>query len=50
VICDADQSQQIRGIIGKRYGILGWITMRLSELRRGKTGTVGLRLTLAAAE
>jgi uncharacterized protein len=46
VICDADESHRIRWIIAKRFGIVGWITMKMSELRRGKTGTVGLKITL----
>jgi uncharacterized protein len=46
VISDADESQRIRWIIAKRFGPVGWITMKMSEWRRGKTGTVGLRITL----
>ena len=45
VICDADESQQIRRIIAKRYNVVGWLTIRMSEWRRGKTGTVGLRIS-----
>ena len=31
----------------EHYGILGWITMKGSLLRRGKTGTIGLAITAA---
>jgi len=47
-ICDFDRSDQIRKIIARRYGIVGRITMKMSELRRGKTGTVGLSITFPA--
>jgi PPOX class probable F420-dependent enzyme len=44
-ICDDDESEQVRTLIKKKYGVLGRVTMGLSALRRGKTGTVGLRIT-----
>jgi uncharacterized protein len=47
VILDETESDRIRKVIAKRYGIIGRITMKMSEIRRGKTGTVGLSITLA---
>ena len=47
VILDQAESARIRKVIAKRYGIIGRITIKVSEVRRGKTGTVGLSITLA---
>jgi uncharacterized protein len=47
-ICDLDGSDRVRALIKKRYGLSGWLTMTGSLLRRGRTGTVGIRIELAA--
>ena len=35
-----------RTLIARKYGITGWLTVYGSVLRRGKTGTVGIRIDL----
>lgn len=45
-ILDGRATAQARDAIAKRYGVLGWLTMKGSLLRRGKSGTVGLAVTL----
>ncbi|EME22153.1 PPOX class F420-dependent oxidoreductase [Rhodococcus triatomae] len=44
-ILDLAGSDRARDAIAKRYGVLGWLTMKGSLLRRGRTGTVGLAIT-----
>ncbi|MFF0813671.1 PPOX class F420-dependent oxidoreductase [Rhodococcus sp. NPDC003318] len=44
-ILDLPGSDHARDAIVKRYGILGWLTMKGSLLRRGRTGTVGVAIT-----
>ncbi|MGW0044326.1 PPOX class F420-dependent oxidoreductase [Rhodococcus sp. NPDC003348] len=46
-ILDPPGTDHARDAIAKRYGILGWLTMKGSLLRRGKAGTVGLAVTAA---
>lgn len=46
-ILDAPGTDHARDAIARRYGILGWIAMKGSLLRRGKTGTIGLAITAA---
>jgi PPOX class probable F420-dependent enzyme len=45
VILDAADTDHTRDVIARKYGILGWLTMKGSLLRRGKTGTIGLAVT-----
>lgn len=44
-ILGADETDVARDAIARKYGVLGWITMKGSLLRRGKTGTIGLSVT-----
>lgn len=44
-ILDAAGTAHTRRVIEKKYGILGWIAVKGSQLRRGKGGTVGLAIT-----
>jgi uncharacterized protein len=46
VILDAEGSARIRGLIGRKYGLMGRLTTWGSRIRRGATGTVGIRITL----
>lgn len=50
VILDADGSDRARRAIQKKYGILGWLTVKGSVLRRGAAGSVGLTITPAPAD
>ncbi len=44
-ILDDAGTDRARDAIAKRYGLLGWLTMKGSLLRRGRTGTIGLAVT-----
>ncbi|MFZ2177165.1 MAG: PPOX class F420-dependent oxidoreductase [Rhodococcus sp. (in: high G+C Gram-positive bacteria)] len=44
-ILDAEATDHARDVIARKYGILGWISMKGSLLRRGRTGTIGLAIT-----
>ncbi|MGZ3143205.1 PPOX class F420-dependent oxidoreductase [Lentzea chajnantorensis] len=46
-ILDDAASDRVRAGITKKYGILGWLTVFGSRLRRGRTGTVGIEITPA---
>lgn len=43
-ILDDAGTERARDVIKKKYGILGWVTVKGSELRRGKSGTVGIAI------
>ncbi|MFC0531737.1 PPOX class F420-dependent oxidoreductase [Phytohabitans kaempferiae] len=42
----AEGDDHVRRLIVRKYGLLGRITMLGSRIRRGRHGTVGLRVTL----
>ncbi|WP_030172361.1 MULTISPECIES: PPOX class F420-dependent oxidoreductase [Actinomycetes] len=44
-ILDAAGTDHAREVVQKKYGLLGWATVKGSLLRRGKKGTVGLAIT-----
>ncbi|MGW3126607.1 PPOX class F420-dependent oxidoreductase [Streptomyces sp. NPDC001076] len=46
-ITDAATTARYRGLIARKYGITGRLTLLGSRLRRGVDGTVGIRVTLA---
>ncbi|MEU0598526.1 PPOX class F420-dependent oxidoreductase [Streptomyces sp. NPDC006393] len=45
-ICDPATTSRYRGLIARKYGIVGRLTLLGSRLRRGEQGTVGIRVTL----
>jgi PPOX class probable F420-dependent enzyme len=45
-ICDAATSARYRGLIARKYGITGRLSLLGSRLRRGVNGTLGIRVTL----
>ncbi|GAB91170.1 PPOX class F420-dependent oxidoreductase [Gordonia rhizosphera] len=47
-ILDSVGTERVRGLITDKYGILGWLTVKGSQLRRGKSGTVGLAIRPAS--
>ncbi|MEC3917269.1 PPOX class F420-dependent oxidoreductase [Nocardia sp. CDC160] len=47
LILDPAGSERTRELIKRRYGILGWISITLSKLRRGDTGTIGIEIAPA---
>ncbi|MGV8871874.1 MAG: PPOX class F420-dependent oxidoreductase [Rhodococcus sp. (in: high G+C Gram-positive bacteria)] len=46
-ILDAAGTDKARAAVASKYGILGWLTVKGSVLRRGKSGSVGLAITAA---
>lgn len=46
-IMDAAGTENARSAISSKYGILGWLTVKGSSLRRGKSGTVGISIVPA---
>lgn len=47
VVLDDAGTEHAREVIARRYGLLGWLTVKGSLLRRGRSGTVGLAITTA---
>ncbi|MCD0483825.1 PPOX class F420-dependent oxidoreductase [Streptacidiphilus sp. ASG 303] len=45
-LLDADGTERYRALLARKYGLLGRLTMLGSRLRRGRAGTVGIRITL----
>lgn len=45
-ILGAEQTAHYRALLGRKYGLLGRITLLGSRLRRGAEGTVAVRITL----
>ncbi|MEU1146820.1 PPOX class F420-dependent oxidoreductase [Streptomyces sp. NPDC005863] len=45
-ICDPDVTARYRSLILHKYGVLGFVTLFGSRVRRGLDGTVGIRITL----
>ena len=45
-ILDAAGSAAYRGLMARKYGVLGRLTLLGSRLRRGADGTIGIRVTL----
>ncbi|MEV6772082.1 PPOX class F420-dependent oxidoreductase [Nocardia sp. NPDC051030] len=46
-VLDAAGSDRVRGLIKRRYGIAGLVTVLGSQLRRGKSGTIGIEIAAA---
>ncbi|WP_432585030.1 PPOX class F420-dependent oxidoreductase [Streptomyces sp. HD1123-B1] len=46
-ICDAATTERYRALVARKYGLLGRLTLLGSRLRRGKAGTVGIRISTA---
>lgn len=45
-LLDADDTERARKLIARKYGLLGQLTMMGSRIRRGRTGTVGVAVTV----
>ncbi|WP_182358710.1 PPOX class F420-dependent oxidoreductase [Tomitella gaofuii] len=41
-VLDGAGTDRARAVIARKYGVLGWILIKGSLLRRGRAGTVGL--------
>jgi len=46
IILDSAGTERVRDLLRKKYGLIGRLTMRGSLLRRGRDGTIGIRITL----
>lgn len=44
-LLDAEGTSRVRGLIKRKYWLTGPVLVTLSLLRRGKAGTVGIRIT-----
>ncbi|SHY78533.1 pyridoxamine 5-phosphate oxidase [Mycobacteroides abscessus subsp. abscessus] len=44
-VLDADGTERARAAITRKYGVLGWLLVKASILRRGSSGTIGLAIT-----
>ncbi|PXW35556.1 PPOX class F420-dependent oxidoreductase [Nocardia sp. 348MFTsu5.1] len=47
-VLDSEGTDHAREVIIKKYGIMGWLTVKGSLLRRGKNGTIGLKVVADA--
>ena len=46
VLLDRDGTARIRGLLARKYGLIARLTLWGSVLRRGRAGTVGVRITM----
>ncbi|EOM78352.1 putative FMN flavoprotein [Rhodococcus rhodnii LMG 5362] len=44
-LLDDAGSDHVRTLVARKYGILGRLTLFGSRVRRGRTGTIGIRIT-----
>lgn len=47
-LLDAAETERVRSLISKRYGLFGWVVMLGSRLRRGSGHNIGIAITPAA--
>lgn len=40
-----DETERVRGLLRKKYGLVGRLTLLGSRIRRGRTGTIGVKIT-----
>ena len=45
-IMSDDETAKLRKVLARKYGPMGWLTVYGSVLRRGRSGTVGIRIDL----
>jgi uncharacterized protein len=45
-LLDADGTERVRALIRRKYGLMGRFTLWTSRLRRGRDGTIGVRIAL----
>jgi PPOX class probable F420-dependent enzyme len=46
VVLDAAGTERVRALLRRKYGLVGRLTLIGSRLRRGRTGTVAIRIAL----
>ncbi|WP_067666488.1 PPOX class F420-dependent oxidoreductase [Nocardia miyunensis] len=47
-VLDASETERVRGIVGRKYGVIGKILIRGHKLVKGSDGSVGLLVTQQA--
>ncbi|WP_203881648.1 PPOX class F420-dependent oxidoreductase [Planotetraspora kaengkrachanensis] len=45
-VMSAADTERVRGLIIRKYGLIGWLTVKGSKIRRGREGTVGIRIIM----
>lgn len=45
-VLDSQGTERVRNVLAKKYGILGWLAIKGSIVRRGRNGTIGLAISL----
>ena len=45
-VLDPEVSRAGKALIRRKYGVMGWLTMTGSRIRRGSRGTVCIRITI----
>ena len=48
VLLDAAGTDRVRAALARKYGLLGRLTLWGSRLRRGRDGTIGVRISLTS--
>ncbi|MGW1992591.1 PPOX class F420-dependent oxidoreductase [Embleya sp. NPDC001921] len=49
-LLDAAETERYRGLIRRKFGVIGRLTLLGSRLRRGTAGTIGVRIELGERE
>ena len=49
-VLDSAGTERVRGLLRRKYGLMGRLTLIGSRLRRGRAGTVAIGIALADAE
>jgi PPOX class probable F420-dependent enzyme len=45
-VLDAEATERVRALLRRKYGLVGWLSVAGSRLRRGRAGTVGIAIWL----
>jgi uncharacterized protein len=45
-VLDGERAERARQLIKRKYGLLGWLTVTGSTIRRGRDGTVGIAISM----
>lgn len=45
-VLDGERAERVRQLIKRKYGVLGWLTVTGSTIRRGRDGTVGIAISV----
>lgn len=45
VVLSDEETERVRGLLRRKYGLIGRLTLLGSLIRRGRTGTIGVKIT-----